>query len=526
MKEKRSHDVLLAFKDRAEEVSTSDIAAIVYHEEFGMLGKILGSVHSPPPEIRKAKSAKAVLHRRVLYHLNRLMEHGLVRLTRTDSNGEKYYTLGLNGNEELVFEDYRKRTLVLTKPRVPSLPTEAYEEKHVLVKFSGETWLETANALLLDMQDLPSMFRAIGPLYSEINDVIGISNFAMHANSAHDAAEFLKRTGSDAKDFGKRINLLVDVAELDKDGKQRILQMLKHCAASEQPVSFVLEMSSKDVQTNFNFLQQAFASYEGRKLYFKNKDITSVPYLTGKAGPYTFDATEMKRTEGSPVLLASQMTLMVDVKKFCETFSFSFEAFDDLIQRTLKSLFYGNAMQRRHAGVRFKNTMALGGTLSPFVMARDYIRFWNYDFLRLTYDAKMMENVFRLIRKRAKEFCTAQESIYASCGMPARFRSVFSMAHASLSSDYFTTALDRSRLEVSALKDFYDQGFRENMRSKELLTDMFDGGFQLTVHKKGPYNTEDAVREVNMMLNTYKIPFFAYAADAPKGTLKNLKSFA
>ena len=109
--------------------------------------------------------------------------------------------------------------------------------------------------------------------------------------------------------------------------------------------------------------------------------------------------------------------------------------------------------------------------------------------------------------------------------MPARFKSVFSIANTALSNDYFTTVLDRSRLEVSSLRDFYEEGFRDHMKSKELLADIFDGGFQLTVHKKGAHVPEEAVREVNIMLSTYKVPFFAYAADLPKGSLKSLTAF-
>lgn len=529
MKEKRSQDVLLAFRGRQEGMSTSDVASVVYADEFSRIDKVLTSQYVPPQEVRRAKGMKAQLHRRVLYHLNRLIEKELVRVTRTDTSGEKYYALDIDGDEEIVFGDYRKRRLVLSKPRVANLPTGAFEEKKIAVRFGGEAWLDSANAVVLDMEDLSSLYRAAAPLYSEINDVIAVNNFTNHvnANSAEKLVEFCKRMLVDCKDFDRRFSVIVDPSQLSPQGRQRLLQMLKMNAPAEHTVKFIFETSTKELQGNYEFFEEVFNVYKARKVFFKNKDIVKSPYLMGKAGPYTFDDAEWLALDKQPkALVAAQTTLMVDIKKFCESAEFSFNAFEDLMHRTLKTLFSASSMQARRTDACFKHLLNLSGGRDALMIARDYIRFWNYDFLRTAYDSGVMEGVFRIMRKRTRAFCTSQEDIYVSCGMPTRFQAVFSMVNPSTPAGLFSTPLNRDRLEISSLRDFHSDGFRENVRSKELLSDMLGGGFQMTLHKKGESNPEEALREVNILLSTYRLPFFAYEADAPKGELKNLQTFA
>lgn len=528
LKERSSRDILLAFRGKHAELSTAEIASIVYSQEFAQVEKVLKGMGSTVQEARKAKSLKAKLHRRVLYHLNGLALKEFVRITRVDNRGEKYYQLDASGNEELVLEEYRKHKLMPPRIKPPLLPIEGYEEKKILVKFHGDGWLESANALLIDIDSLPTLNRTIPYLYNEVNDVLAIADFSKHANgsSGNGLVEFCKQLLQDSKDYGRWFSLLVDVSLLDQSGKRSLLEMLRHNAAADHSVKFIFETNPKEFNENLEFFEEVFRTYANRKVFLKNKEFSATPYFMGKSGPYTVAEEEWSSLNTKArALVFSQTTLMMDIKKFCETFSFSFNAFEDLTLKTVRSLFQSNTVQRRHTNTYFKNILRLGRSNEIFALSRNYVRFWNYDYLRLTYDHRVMEGLFRLIKKRAEEFCTAQETIYASCGMPVRFKAAFSTANTALSNDYFTTTLDRSRLEVSSMQDFYSDSFREHMKSKEALVDMFDGGFQLTVHKNGIFNPAEAAREANVLLGTYKVPFFAYMVNGPKGILKDLKSF-
>jgi len=47
------------------------------------------------------------------------------------------------------------------------------------------------------------------------------------------------------------------------------------------------------------------------------------------------------------------------------------------------------------------------------------------------------------------------------------------------------------------------------LEEKEVYSSLFDGGDILSIHIVGEPKPADIFREVNIMLNTYKIPFFS-----------------
>ena len=62
------------------------------------------------------------------------------------------------------------------------------------------------------------------------------------------------------------------------------------------------------------------------------------------------------------------------------------------------------------------------------------------------------------------------------------------------------------------------------MTEKEKIFEVFDGGDRIRFFRNGQINPKDIEREVSIILNTYKLPFFCYDFGGVHGNLK-LTSF-
>ena len=49
---------------------------------------------------------------------------------------------------------------------------------------------------------------------------------------------------------------------------------------------------------------------------------------------------------------------------------------------------------------------------------------------------------------------------------------------------------------------------------------MFDGGNDITFHRAGDFSAEDVLREISVIINTYKMPLFSYGFENLKGDMK------
>jgi len=106
--------------------------------------------------------------------------------------------------------------------------------------------------------------------------------------------------------------------------------------------------------------------------------------------------------------------------------------------------------------------------------------------------------------------------------MPSRFKLAFSCSFEDPEEKLSPAAY--THLEIKNFEDLYKPKIKKEIMAREILSEIFDGGNDVTFHRVGTLETEDIVREINIILNTYKLPFFSYNFEKIIGDLK-LTSF-
>lgn len=107
--------------------------------------------------------------------------------------------------------------------------------------------------------------------------------------------------------------------------------------------------------------------------------------------------------------------------------------------------------------------------------------------------------------------------------MPTRFKIAFSCAF-----DKFNQKLSQEKfkkIKITKLEDLYSQKIKDLLKEKEDVTQIFDGGDRLRFFRSGEIKSDDVIREINVILNTYNIPLFCYDFGEVKGTAKKLTDF-
>jgi hypothetical protein len=108
--------------------------------------------------------------------------------------------------------------------------------------------------------------------------------------------------------------------------------------------------------------------------------------------------------------------------------------------------------------------------------------------------------------------------------MPTRFKIVFSPALTPFYSNVFSELAIKS-VEIKAFEDFYSEEVKSAVKAHESLVDYFDGGSVVEFIRSGNIMPDDILREVGMLINSYKLPFFVYNFKRLKGTNLKLDNF-
>ena len=181
-------------------------------------------------------------------------------------------------------------------------------------------------------------------------------------------------------------------------------------------------------------------------------------------------------------------------------------------------------LQRRKSDEYFKDMIKISNmyTKEFFYFSKNYIRFWNYGWKEKpeTYYYDLLKNTKEMV----DTFCSTEETIYLSCGMPMRYKIDFSCAFSAFVKDKFTKKKFPPLL-IKKVEDYYSKDVKEMLEEKEKIFEIFRGGDRLRIKRSGNINSGDITRELGIIINTYKIPFFCYDFDAiTSGNLK-LTSF-
>lgn len=488
-----------------------------------------------PEAIRQYKSKKAQLHRKALYHLNSLVQEGILKTTKEGKNKEKYFALALSEGEEISVPS--RRYMTIARPIVPAMPIEGYEQKGVVYKLEPATWIERLNSLLLEAR----MFKNIKELYSTvlscftiINDVIALNDFesVLENSDALTVALFLDKINSKCSDYGKRICLIIDFTNLTKhDALLKIVR--ESLQKNHKNITFIYDCQAKEAQDNMQLFHDIIKIYSEANsiLYVKNQGLHQAPYFVGRAGPYTFNENEWKiykkefqsNIQG---LICSQVTVMVDVERFFKNEPMNASQFKQFIYKIANSLLMTNSMQRRRSEELFNNLIRINPEQARnfFVFGKNYVRFWNYGWKNPTFDQNAMLEILSESRKAADEFCISEETIYKSCGMPTRFKIAFSCCSDEFVKDIFSKSSYKS-FQIKTFDDFYNEDVKKMIETKEKLFNIFNGGDVISFYKAGKIDPTSIFREMSFIFTTYRLPFFRFVFSNTKETNLKLDNF-
>ncbi len=533
---KIEYAILQMFKDNPEiEVSTSELVKKVFLDKYNEINNILNTPFKDKSEVQQAKRDRATLHKRILYHLNKLVGEDIIKVSREGDKGEKYFMLVLEKGEQLSLEK-RKKKITIYKPLIPAMPLEGHEKKGLITKFETATWIDRVNSLLLECMNLNKISeidKAIIKCFSSVNDVVGFNNFeyVLNNNKIVDIKNIIKKITSEADDYGKKLNFIIDLQTLLD--KNKLIDLLRYyCEQIHNKSYFIFMVNNKWLKEEESYLTSIIDIFASNrlKLYLQNKDLVKAPYLIGRAGVYTFNETEWEIYNkavqlNSYGIVCSQSTIAIDVKNSLRELK-NVDAFKIFVGKTAMSLLSANSLQRRRAEEYFKPILWL--TEKPqilFSYSRNFVRFWNYVWEDKIYTKDMIFSLLEDTKQEIKRFCIVEENIYKSCGIPTRFRIAFSSALSGLKQDSFITGENFFKIEIKELKDLYSDHVKEILSYKEKLFSIFSGGERIKINRKGNIDLKDIYREINYLLTSYNLPLLCYDFSSISGTEIKLTRF-
>jgi len=520
------YKILTIFKkDPEKEFSTTDIVKEVFEREYGQIKEALVSGF-PDNESRKtAQQRKGELHRKILYHLNKLVTDEILKISKVEAKGEKHFMLALAPGEYVI--EKRQHKILISKPEIPSIPIDVYEEKKIIKKYDKESWVSRLNAVLIQPQqhrDLTYISSLISKVFSYINDAIGIYRFAeiIEKNSAGHMQNFLHKLSIDCQDYNKEASILLELGQTSDQLK--IIEFLESYAQlNPDKIHIVFSLNPQELQKNRKTIEAAvrlFASQK-RKINIVNRQLHSSPYIIGKAGTYTFNDAEWellrKEKIQEEMMVCSQISLLVDVYRFYKNYA-SAQEFRNMIMKAAKTLLVSNRIQRTNASHYF---LELNKIIEPYASAfyflsQNTIRFWNYDL-----DRPEQQHFIELLescKEEVEKFCRTEETIYKSCGIPIRFRIQFSSKFSRYDQEMFSQ-MTYVKSTIRKSKDLEKESITQFIEEREKLFKVFAGSDRVRFFRAGEYRMADIIHEFSHILNNHELAFFCYDFSDRRGDL-------
>jgi hypothetical protein len=517
--------IIELFKDNPnKEFSTYDIVTNLYPNISTEIGNSIYSVTDKESK-KSAKRKKAQLHRKILYYLNKLVEEDILKVGKLGPKGSKFYKLSLEEGEELILRK-KKRKIIIQKPSLPMMPIEGYEEQNLLLKYEPASWIERVNSIIIESPDYDkeTLIKNIFSIFSSINDSICLNDFETFLKNNKIDSDKIKELDNECNDYGRFINIILDFTNIDDENT--ILGFVKeYVSVNPKKIILIFDIRAKELNKWNELFCKIVDIYQKSKkvLYIKNQDIYEAPCFVGKAGPYTLNPEEWniyKDTLKDKVscLVISLSTVAVDMQRFLKDYK-DFNQFREFILKIAKGFLFANSLQRRKSGEYFENLVKINKAYieDMFSFGKNYIRFWNYGWKEP--DNPHYLELLKNIKDTIDKFCTSEETIYLSCGMPINFKIAFSCAFSSFVKENFSKE-SFQRLKIEKTEDLHNKKTSRFLEEKEEIIKIFDGGDRLRI-KRNNANPKDVCRELNIILNTYKIPFFCYDfKKQEKGDLK------
>jgi hypothetical protein len=528
------------------EISTSEIVKQVFSHEYEELKKYIYNPQNDKDLVKLGKRNKARLHRKLLYHLNTLVEEDFIRVTRSEGKGEKYFVFNSDKQIKTDKEEKTKRIIEsfsTIKPEVSFLSgLEQYEHDKILKKFDPQNWLTKLNSYIIESsqyQDTKKLYELIINLYPTYNDVMGLNDFQLIIDKEELdlLTNFLKKINIDTKDYDKHLNLIIDLTQV-KNAVKLSDFMTSYAELEPANITIIFQTNSKTLSNQTRLFSQIIKKFSEHKLRIniQNKDIHKAPYLLGRAGTYTFQDDEwiyyLDNIKGKTLgICCSNTSLYIDVNQFFKE-KHNYSEFRDLLLKCARALLTATSTQRKKSDLLFKPINAINEHHQSkfFSLSYTYIRLWNYgsvfiDKSTLESEDEKFEKFRSLLEStmnELNEFCKAEETIFKSCGIPIRYRVVLSSAFERFDKEFMSPRTYR-KVTIRKLDDFYIEETIKQIRQREDLFRIFNGGDRIRFFHDRALVSEEIISEFNFLLNTFNLPLISYDFESLKGdvTLDN-----
>lgn len=513
------YEILSLFKGNPSiELSTTDVVSLLFAEEYHVIQSTLHDTLISNDKRKQAKMHLAKLHRRALHYLSKLVQDNLLYITKTEGRGKKYFSLTIHEGEELIIDKF-KRKIIVSKPPAPILPLEDFEEKKYVFKVEPDNFFERVNAILLEgdkFSDLKELYDLIYSLFTNVNDVISINDFEriIQLKEVTELLSFFEDLEEECTSYNKRISCIIDITNIESDPK--IISFINTFLSKKYAhINLIFDATSREVLTHSDLFKEIVTSFASnrQKLSIKNDDVYQAPYLIGRAGPHTFSLDDWKRyikhfQKESKGIICSQASLVADLEYFYQDYP-SAKELNELIVKSARSLFFANTYQRKHSQEIFTKLQMNPSDAKIFNYSNNVIRFWNYEVFETPEENIHFLDTISEINTQIKEFSKNQETVYLSCGMPTTFKIAFSVAYRQF--DKKNPLNEKfEKISLSSTNDLYSEAFRKKISVYEKAASVFDGGSEVRFNRTGNIDPLDIVREINVVMNTYRVPFFCY----------------
>jgi hypothetical protein len=528
--------ILQVLGKASTEVSTTILVREIFREEYDFLEKeILSktdkSLLVDNKKMLEAKRKKAQLHRKLLYHLNKLVDDGLIHQTKTEGKGEKYFQLNeTNSNEHEKKQNVRNVLDGIERNYKTMLSgLEKYQEKEIISIYDEKNWTDKINTILLEpILKTTKLYELLNELYSCINDSIGIYDFqkVIETQNQEEINNFLNKINIDTTDYNKFVTITIDISNIKNTKK--ISSFLEYfCNLNPSKIICVLAIEKKDLKEHVNFFKEILPKFIEKKtrLNIQNKTCHPVPIIIGRAGTYSLKERDWeiykKNISNKTIgICLSDTTIGIDVEKLY-SMAKPITLMDDLFKKIAKLLIKGTSLHRRRSDILFEKINQLNQPNQSlfFSLTYNYIRLWNYKMHEE--DADLFISKIKDISEETNQFSKTEETIFRSCGIPIHVDIVMSSAFKEFSKNFSSKKYNKTT--IKSKEDLTSPEIMNYINKRNELTNYFICD-RLRFFRGEGATPEKVIEEFKIIFENYRLPLVTYDFKQKKGNM-TLSSF-
>lgn len=475
-----------------------------------------------------AKRQKARLHRKLLYHLNKLENDKILKVTRIQGKGEKYFVL----NHEKELESKKDKVIktlfdnISREEKTENLSgLEIYEENGILKRYDEQSWTTKLNAILLDLRDktLKDLEEELAISYSLCDDVIGIYGFErlIEQFGAEKTILTIKKIQLESEEYNKQINLIINLSKIN-----HIVNIsdfiISYSILKAKNIHIIFQAMPEDLKSNLRLQRQIITHFKKEKIRINIHKSNKQPLLIGRAGVYVItkdDWEEYNLYKGSIIgLCFAENSLVVDMYRFFRKEKKSYTEFREFILKVARSLLRTTATLRKQSDATFQsiNTINSPKQSKFFLFSKNYIRLWNYDFEVIPYDDFIA--LLQTTKEQLQEFCKVEETIFKSCGIPINLNINLASSFKKFN-EHWLSPRRYKKYTIRNKKELKSEAIIKNIKQREEIVRIFNGADRLRFFRNEESQAQEILEELIELLQNYDLPLISYDFKSRQGEL-------